>query len=541
MAKEMKPSQFSLGKYRMNTSVLLVMFTLQGVVPMLPEAFAFQSTPLWVRHRSPLMGPRAPYFPSSSSRGRSVSHNIRFASLTNTTASYSWSPLPAPAVVTSQIRDLAPVVFNMVKALSGTGMLALPMGLAVITDRPSGLWAATGLIGALGCLSMYTFLLYARLIHDTQARSLGDLWKRIMCQPSSTTGVKPRDTSWVVSLANFVFCFGCNLAYSLVLGDIFTSLLYSKLPPGAALPKWLLSRQAVILGITSTVLLPLSNLQSLAALAPVSIIGVAGTLFTTAFLGFRCPSIISSSPYAGWGSFGTYSRFASLAPLLLVAMSCVAMMGHFSAPEFYHSMPKPKSTTTSTIDAPTSSPNRKTLRNFAAVTAVSFGAIGLMNSLTLAFGFLTFGGSCNGNILTNFAHTDVGAQLCRLLIGISVIGSFPMAIQPCRSAFLELLRVQPTLRNQRRALGALVAILTSIALAVKDVGFIIGLNGAVMGSNLMYTIPCLLFLKKTSGTTGRRLRWERKFCRLLIGFGVTSAIAGAWVSIASAFFPHMLT
>ena len=523
--------------------VLLVVWD----APVLPITTAFQSTPLLFQARPSLLTPHTTQQPHGR---KDVPIHLSFASVTNNSTGGiipHWDPIPiAPTPsIFATARRLTPVAFGLVKAMAGTGMLALPLGLAVITDHPKGLWPANVLMSVLGLLSAYTFALYGRLVHATQATSLGGVWKAIMCKNSKSGAEPHRDTSWIVSLANFVYCFGCGLAYSLVLGDILSSLARSS---SLRLPAVLLTRQAAILGVTGCVLLPLSNLQSLAALAPVSIVGVLGTLFTTGFLGWRCPTVMASSPYVGCGSFGTYSRFGSIAPLMLVAMSCVAMMAHFSAPEFYHELKKTNGKKNSSSPAATAAPipaatteaDTTVLRNFFQITTAGFGTIAIVNALTLAFGFLTFGGACQGNILSNFSVSDPGATLCRLLIGVSVMGGFPMCIQPCRSAALEVLKIPGTVKNNRRALGVLVGVLTSIALTVKDVGFVISMNGAVMGSNLMYTIPSLLFLKHTKNRTGARIRWERRFCRLLIGFGGVAMVAGAWVSILSAFYPHLL-
>lgn len=130
------------------------------------------------------------------------------------------------------------------------------------------------LMMSLGGMSAYTFGLYGRLLHVHRAKSLGELWGK----------EKGRSSSWIVSLATLTFCFGAALSYSILLGDTFSALAHT-----AGLQGVFLSRSFWIVLLTSSTLYPLCNLDSLLALAPLSIAGVAAVIATTCFLGMRCP------------------------------------------------------------------------------------------------------------------------------------------------------------------------------------------------------------------------------------------------------------
>jgi amino acid permease len=192
------------------------------------------------------------------------------------------------------------------------------------------------------------------------------------------------------------------------------------------------------------------------------------------------------------------------------------------------------------------------------MTKAGFAVTGLVSIMAMAFGFLTFGANSAGNILNNYHVNDVGAIVSRLLCGVSLIGSFPMVMRPCQASALELFQLPPTERNNVRMTTTLLAVVTFLALTVQNVGFVISLNGAIMGTSLVYTIPCLLFLKLTkkkqhahTSITGRdtttgstpttRLKVERAFCRLLIAFGMTAMVAGAASAIITSFLPHWLS
>lgn len=415
----------------------------------------------------------------------------------------------------------------------GTGCLVLPGGLAATTDYKIGLLPANILLATLGVLSGYTFSLYGRLSHATKAGNLSELWRKVY----------RKDRSTLVSLSTFLYCFGCALTFSLVIGDAL-----GKVAAGMGLTGILANRQAIILAVTGSMLVPLCNLKSMAALAPVSLIGILGTVVTTLFLGLRYPRLVPNSPYAIPGEgylaqmppsmqplFDTYHRLRSPAPLVLVAMGCVALMAHFSAPEFYQSIAE------GTSDDEQG--QQQALQGFTRMTVVSYLAVIIINALTLTFGFGTFGGNSQGIVLNNYAPTDVGASVSRLLVAVSVIGGFPLIFSACRTAAMDLFGKDKTSSRPRekRYTAVLLGILTSIAMLIQDAGFVVSFNGALMGTSIIYIFPTLLFLKHTRDhVLTKRLRLERTFNRFLVGFGAVCALFGAGTSVLSYYFPHLL-
>jgi amino acid permease len=89
------------------------------------------------------------------------------------------------------------------------------------------------------------------------------------------------------------FCFGACLSYSILLGDVSSSMAQTVGWSGI-----LASRRFWIVVLTGTVLFPLCNLRSLLALAPLSLAGVAAVFITTLFIVWRCPMVNAMSPYA---------------------------------------------------------------------------------------------------------------------------------------------------------------------------------------------------------------------------------------------------
>lgn len=398
----------------------------------------------------------------------------------------------------------------------------------------------------------------------------------------------------MISAGTFSFCFGVALVYSLVIGDFLSSLAVSL---GTGFPALMAKRQFWILSVTISILFPLSNLKSLAALAPMSVLGTAGTILTTIFMVLRCPAVVPGSPYSVASGavgkfaaaaapnlapqFGSFHNIFSPAALIIASMSTTAYLGHFNAPAFYHGFKKPQSAKDGATPVVDTEDNEKAMRNYGKMTAFGFVGCTLMNVIIMAMGFLTFGGNSAGVVLNNYATGDKGAVFSRLLMTISVIGGYPFMVRGCRENFVQLynklkkggcqhgrmnvalshtiltlLFVSDTHSTGERASQAnvekwvvhcVMAIATSLALVISDAGLVVSLVGAIMGSAIIYVFPAMMFLshsgkrmKAAGGIASRRMKLERLTSRFLTTFGIVAGVIGATVSVINSYGPHLL-
>jgi len=406
-------------------------------------------------------------------------------------------------------------VFNTCKAALGSGVLALPAGVKLMGDVPAVLWPANALVISLGAISAYAFSLTARMCAANDASSLGEAWKKAI-------GEK---TSWIVPAALAALTVGTCVAYAIILGDTFSSIAVT-----AGARGFLATRHASIL-VCAASLLPLCMLKSLAALAPSSVIGVFGVIFTGGFLGLR----LKQGAYAAGGTYalavaptlrpvfgavGAKPLFPS--SLVLISMVATAYMAHFSAPQFYNNMAG------------------KSIAKFNVMTAISFSIIAAVTVAMTSWGFLTFGGATSGLILNNYATADVGATLSRLLMGFAIFGAYPICFSAARDALFEL---QPAWANARAAFTRRMHVLvTAAGLCISDVGFVVSFVGGVLGSAIIYIFPALLFLatSKARADAGadatRASNLERLGCKAMAALGVVLGVLGGATSIAAAFF-----
>ena len=381
---------------------------------------------------------------------------------------------------------------------------------------------ASVLILVLGALSAYSYHMIGRLSHlqgAKETKSIGAAWE-------SEIGAS---SSWLVTLSCLLTPLGAALTYSIILGDMISALGKS-----AGLTGLLVKRQTAILGISGAVLYPLCNLKSLAALAPISIVGVMGMMFTALFMVFRslpggayCTasggSLLSTLGPALQPSFGVIGNNAySSSILILVSMAACSYLAHFSAQDFCDGL------------------KEKSMKNFGILTALGFGITSLLNIVVMASGFCTFGGNCQGMILNNYSGKDIGATICRMIVTISLVGSYPIFVRAIKSSFLELTMKGKEVSESAGKLvtTGIVGFLTAAALVLKDAGLMVSLTGALLGSAIIYIFPSLVYLKLTKRLVAEGkmkksfgLSAERTANKFLAVLGVALALLGTGVTL----------
>ncbi len=354
---------------------------------------------------------------------------------------------------------------------------------------------------------------------SSETKSIGAVWEEVVGSNSS----------WIVSLSCLLTPLGAALTYSIILGDMLSALAQSAGATGL-----LIKRQTSILGITAAVLYPLCHLKSLAALAPVSIVGVLGMMFTSLFMVFRsipggayCAttggsflSTLAPSLQPSFGMIGNNAYSSSI--LILVSMAATSFLAHFSAQSFYDGL------------------KDKSIKRFGVLTSLGFGIASLMNIVIMASGFCTFGGNCQGMILNNYSSKDIGATICRMIVTISLIGSYPIFVGGVRSSFYELFMKGKKVTDgmNRKVTNVILASLTGAAMVLKDAGVMVSLTGALLGSAIIYSFPSFVYLKLTKKLIAQGklkksfgVSLERLFNAGLIGLGAVLGVLGTAVTL----------
>lgn len=385
--------------------------------------------------------------------------------------------------------------FNLAKSVIGAGVLSLPSGVAFLADDPSALIPSAILCTLFGVVAAYSFSVIGRICKENNAKSFQEAWEKI---------INPK-SAWLISSSITALCFLASLAYVIILGDSFSSLFqvvilfvfvfqHSSLVNIYLLYRLIIlqtfklpiisERSNTIIALATAVLLPLCSLKSLSALAPFSLLGLGGTLYTAIFMLVR----YLDGSYRVGGKFfsdivlkpsfnkrGGYS-VASLNAFVLVSMMSTSFVAHYNAPAFMNELK----------DATVSRFNQVVKGGFLSAIALFI--------FIMSVGFMTFGGNSLGFVLNNYSNNDMLATVARFAIGLALVTGFPFSFSALRDGVLDLAKLKGTARDKAFApvtLGGL-GLLTALALVLKDVGFVVSISGAMFGCAVMFIIPAIL-------------------------------------------------
>jgi hypothetical protein len=110
--------------------------------------------------------------------------------------------------------SIATSTFNLAKSVIGAGVLSLPSGVAFLADEPSALIPSAALCTLFGIVAGYSFSAIGRICKENNANTFQEAWEKV---------VNPK-TAWLISGSITALCFLASLAYSIILGDSFSSL-----------------------------------------------------------------------------------------------------------------------------------------------------------------------------------------------------------------------------------------------------------------------------------------------------------------------------
>ena len=296
------------------------------------------------------------------------------------------------------------------------------------------------------------------------------------------------------------------------------------------LPALVSERSNTIIGMALLILLPLCSLKSLSALAPFSLLGLGGTLYTAIFMAIR----YFDGSYSAGGQFfddlvvkPSFSKrggyfIASFNAFVLVSMMSTSFVAHYNAPAFLNEL------------------KDNTLSRFNTVVNGGFMAAISLFIFIMSIGFMTFGGNSLGFVLNNYSNKDPLATVARFAIGLALITGFPFTFSALRDGILDLAKLKDTARNNAfyPITISVLSLLTGLALVLKDVGFVVSISGAMFGCAVMFIIPAIMNIANIKQsekkynmqlTSGQKFEINANYGMMLTG--IAMAIIGVSVSV----------
>jgi len=378
-------------------------------------------------------------------------------------------------------------------------MFTLPSGIAAFASAKFGIFPSAGLLLFVGLLSGYCFSLIGRVCSYTGATSYKDAWAK-------SVGEK---TSWIPNLSSLLTTMQAIVAYSIVLSSTIPQLL-------AAFGVTGVSRTQSLLSITIFVLLPLCLMKTLSALAPFSLVGLCGILYTGTAMFIR----YLDGSYAPGGAFyeeidqvmrprfGSTVNLLSPAIFILASRMSNAFMAHYNAPKLYKEL------------------RNNTIPRYQRMVATSYGIVFLAYSFISSIGFLTFGQGSSSFILNNYSTSDPLLSGSRVAIFLSLMFSYPLTFVGFRDNILDFLGFGPDKKSDAKVLNictvVLLSIITTIAYFLTDIGTLLSFGGATYANWLTFLYPTYMFIQCSKRMPGLRKEVPIVKLILLIGLGMSA-------------------
>jgi amino acid permease len=394
---------------------------------------------------------------------------------------------------------------NIAKNLLGTGVFSMPGGIALYANDPMAITNASIWVIVLGVAFGYFCVLMAKVCLLTSGTTYRECWIASMGHRGGL----------VVSFTQALLpALGC-LSYSAILTQTFRSLLQSvNIHLSYIVALWL---------ITVGAILPLCLLKNLHLLAPYSVIGTVGLLYTV----FAMYKRYIDGSYQEGGLYyndltsdqqplyGTDYRPWSTSVLPYVCMVYESWVMHYNTPRFYTEL------------------KEASIPRFSQAVTYSFGFSALIFLAITAFGYLTFGGHTASYILNNYSPHDSHMNLSRLTIGISVLTTNAMAFVGFRDGVLDCFNMPASQQSDRTidmVTITLLTIITVVAMFVTDLGLINAIAGGTGATAMCCVFPVIMFQKVIVNQYGKRTA-EVWFALILMIVGVILGIVGVWQAI----------
>lgn len=371
-------------------------------------------------------------------------------------------------------------LFLMLNNTIGAGLLALPY-----TFKRSSL-----IIGAIamlltGLLNYSAMVLISRSCELSGATSYTEL---------ATLSLGKRASALIAAVLS-IYTLGSCASYVVLLGDALPEI--AELAGGG---NSIFGTSAFLLAISSLVfLMPLSSMRNLKSLRFTAVGALLIILYTSGLIAIRAASNPrNASVVLVRGDDGLF---------IGIPVTMVSFTMHYNTPRLFYEL-KDRST-----------------RKMALIGAVSFGTALILYELTAYCGYSLFGADTKSDILANFGDNDTAANIARVGLAIVMIVSFPIVLNALRAAVLSLLPESwqkqiengdmkeeeiDTIVQEKQGFFAfiqrlasdwafllltffLVAVSLGTALAIPNLGLILGYKGALGGTLIVYVLPAIFY------------------------------------------------
>ncbi|ABN66041.2 vacuolar amino acid transporter [Scheffersomyces stipitis CBS 6054] len=316
---------------------------------------------------------------------------------------------------------------NLLNTIIGAGILAMPYGL-----KSNGLLFGCLLIIWSSLTSSFGLYLQNKVAKYTQQQGAVSYF--------SLAQLTYPQLSVVFDSAISIKCFGVGVSYLVVIGDLMPKIMESLNVKDESL---FMERNFWITVFMVVLVVPLSYLKKLDSLKYTSVVALFSVVYLICLVieHYVAHDIPTETLEIDW--FGPKSIKSTLSsfPIFVFAYTC-----HQNMFAIINEL-KPSET-----DGSQTRQSNLIIRNAICTAAASYLVVGVI-------GYLTFGNSVNGNIITMYPKNSISSLIGRLCIVIMVSLSFPLQCHPCRGSVNHVIHfitqgvVSAKVRNQLQREG----------------------------------------------------------------------------------------
>ncbi|XP_071961616.1 putative sodium-coupled neutral amino acid transporter 11 [Antedon mediterranea] len=312
---------------------------------------------------------------------------------------------------------------------------------------------------------------------------------------------------YFLTIVQFLYPFIAMISYNVIIGDTITAVFIRVFDEQHVLA----NRYFVISLVTVFITLPISLYQNVAKLVKISIASLVLVLFIMLVVIVRYGTLNLPETPNPW-VFGKIT-FPESIGIMAFAFIC-----HHNSFLLYTSLEDP------TVD------------KWSKVTHVAVFISFIPCAIFGIFGYATFTGNTQGDILENYCYSDDLANAARLVFAVTIMCTFPLECFVCREV-LENFCVhqgwidepQPYTRHLIFTL-VVTGLVLAFSMSTACLGIVLSLNGIVCAVPLVFILPTLSYIKLESGP----LCSLQKIPALLIAvFGCFVFISGVVMIILS--------
>lgn len=291
---------------------------------------------------------------------------------------------------------------NLLNTIVGAGILAMPYGL-----KSNGLLFGCFLIIWSSLTSSFGLYLQSKIAKYTQLHDSVSYF--------SLSQLTYPNLSIIFDSAIAIKCFGVGISYLVVIGDLMPKIMESA---GVSNDSILVHRNLWITVFMMVVVIPFSYLKKLDSLKYTSVVALFSVMYLICLVLEHYFFENNGPAPEGIHLFGPISLKSTLVSFPIFVFSYTCHQNMFAIiNELSHSDQDGSQTRQSNM----------IIRNAISISCSSYLLVGIT-------GYLTFGESVNGNIISMYPKNSLLSLFGRLCIVIMVSLSYPLQCHPCRGS-----------------------------------------------------------------------------------------------------------